>query len=288
MSENAGLMPGVIRRLEIVKTESFGVYLAEPGSGSETRIEEKVLLPIKQVPEDAAIGDELEVFLYRDSRDRLIATVNRPLLFCGSIAVLKVKEVNSSAGAFLDMGLERDLLLPFAEQTARVRAGDEVPVTMYLDKSSRLAATMKIYPYLRTDSPYRTGDEVTGVVYDISRDFGIYVEVDELYSARIPARENMHDLKVGDRVRARVTRVLPDGKLDISVGGSFAEKQDDNMRLVMDALEKAGGELMLSDRSDPELIRDRLHISKASFKKAIGSLYKQRLIAIEPDRIRKL
>ena len=173
--------------LTVVKKVEFGVYL-----GSD---KEKVLLPAKQVPAGVEPGDPVEVFLYRDSSDRLIATTNEPKITLGELKVLTVVDTGKF-GAFLDWGLEKDLLLPFKEQTAEVKKGDSCLVSLYEDKSGRLCATMKVYPLLRTDSPYKKEDQVTGIVYDTSREFGVFVAVDDQYSARIPKKEVYGNLTV--------------------------------------------------------------------------------------------
>ena len=164
----------------------------------------------KKVLEGTKIGDELEVFLYKDSEDRLIATTSRPKVTLGETAVLEVKEV-SKIGAFLDMGLEKDLLLPFKEKTHQVRKGEKCLVALYVDKSKRLAATMKAYQYLRCDSPYHTGDEADGFVFEINPDMGAFVAVDGIYQGMIPKKELFSGYKVGDEIRVRVTRVRGDG-----------------------------------------------------------------------------
>ena len=187
--------------LRVVKLVDFGVYL-----GSE---EEKVLLPKKQVPEGTRIGDELEVFLYKDSSDRLIATTAEPALTLGGVAALTVADTGR-VGAFLEWGLEKDLLLPFKEQTAKVENGDKVLVALYVDKSRRLCATMKVYDRLQKDSPYKKDDHVSGTVYESSDNFGVFVAVDNRYSALIPKREAFGSLKVGDKVQARVVKVHED------------------------------------------------------------------------------
>ena len=165
----------------MLKQVDFGVYLGEEAS------EERVLLPKKQVPEGVQIGDEMEVFLYRDSEDRLIATTAKPKLTLGGTAKLTVKEV-ARIGAFLDWGLEKDLLLPFRQQTRRVRAGEECLVGLYTDKSDRLCATMNVYDYLKKDSPYQKDDQVSGTVYQISQNFRLFDALDDCYSRLIPVR----------------------------------------------------------------------------------------------------
>ena len=174
---------GKRQTLKIVKRTDFGVYLAEEGAE-----EERVLLPKKEVPEHAVIGDELNVFLYKDSKDRLIATTRQPKLELGQVGMLKVKEV-AKIGAFLDWGLEKDILLPFKQQTRKVRDGEECLAALYVDKSGRLCATMNVYEYLQTDSPYKKDDHVTGTIYQISERFGVFVAVDNRYSGLIPQKE---------------------------------------------------------------------------------------------------
>lgn len=171
---------GEKQELVIVKKVEFGVYLAV----SFEEAAEHVLLPVKQVPEDSEVGDKLEVFVYRDSKDRIIATVNEPLLCMGKVAELTVVTVGRF-GAFLDWGLEKDLLLPFREQRGVVKPGGKVLVSLYIDKSSRLCATMNVYASLRTDSPYQAEDRVRGRVYELSDNFGAFVAVDNLYSGLI-------------------------------------------------------------------------------------------------------
>ena len=202
---------GEIQTLQIVKKVEFGVYV---GDGGNT--EERVLLPKKQVPQQAQVGDEIEVLVYRDSKDRLIATTTKPMLTLGKVAVLQVAQVGK-IGAFLDWGLEKDLLLPFKEQTRKVTAGEKCLVALYIDKSNRLCATMNVYPYLETDSPYHKDDKVKGTVYEISRNFGAFVAVDDRYSGLIAQKELYGTVRIGDTVTARVTGVKEDGKLDLSI-----------------------------------------------------------------------
>lgn len=272
---------GKKQKLSIVKKVEFGAYL-----GSE---EEKVLLPIKQVPEGAGIGDELEVFIYKDSKDRLIATTNEPKITLGEIAVLQVADV-SKIGAFLNWGLEKDLLLPFKEQTTRVAPGDECLVALYIDKSQRLCATMKVYNYLRKDSPYGKEQDVTGRVYEISDNFGAFVAVDNQYSGLIPKKQlyGEQSLRVGDVVSARVTAVKADGKLDLSVRKKAYLQMDEDAEKLLQIMDSFDGVLPFSDKANPEVIRRETGMSKNEFKRAVGRLYKERRIEIGEKFIRKL
>lgn len=258
--------------LTVVKKVDFGVYL-----GSD---EERVLLPKKQVPAGVEVGDPIEVFLYKDSSDRMIATTNEPKLTVGGLAVLDVVDVGR-VGAFLDWGLEKDLLLPFKEQTTKVEKGDRCLVSLYIDKSGRLCATMKVYPLLRTDSPYKKDDMVTGTVYETSREFGVFVAVDNRYSALIPRREVYGRMYVGQQVEARVAAVKADGKLDLSVRGKIPEQMDKDAQSVMERIMNNGGALAFTDKADPEHIKAELGMSKAAFKRAVGRLLKQGRITID-------
>lgn len=270
--------------LTIVKKVDFGVYLAKE---QEADPEEKVLLPRKEVPENVQPGDEIEVFLYRDSKDRMIATVRQPKLSLGEVAVLRVKE-NGKIGAFLDWGLEKDLLLPFREQVRKVRPGEECLVALYLDKSKRLCATMKVYHYLRTDSPYEKDQKVTGTLYEISDNFGAFVAVDNCYSALIPKKEPLGNARVGDTVEARVTEVLKDGKLSLSLREKAYIQMNEDARKLLKLLEEQGGELPVGDKSSPEKIKELTGMSKNEFKRAAGNLYKQRLIQVEEHQLYQL
>lgn len=270
--------------LTIVKKVDFGVYLAKE---QEADPEEKVLLPRKEVPENAQPGDEIEVFLYRDSKDRMIATVRQPKLSLGEVAVLRVKE-NGKIGAFLDWGLEKDLLLPFREQVRKVRPGEECLVALYLDKSKRLCATMKVYHYLRTDSPYEKDQKVTGTLYEISDNFGAFVAVDNCYSALIPKKEPLGNARVGDTVEARVTEVLKDGKLSLSLREKAYIQMNEDVRKLLKLLEEQGGELPVGDKSSPEKIKELTGMSKNEFKRAAGNLYKQRLVQVEEHQLYQL
>lgn len=261
--------------LTVVKVVDFGVYLGND--------EERVLLPKKQVPEGIEAGDPVEVFLYKDSSDRMIATTNEPKITLGQLAVLEVADVGR-IGAFLDWGLEKDLLLPFKEQTVKVEKGDRCLVSLYVDKSGRLCATMKVYPLLQTDSPYKKNDMVRGTVYEISREFGVFVAVDNKYSALIPRREVYGRMFIGQQIEARVTDVKADGKLDLSVRGRIPEQMDEDARIIMERISKNGGFLPFTDKAEPERIKAEFGMSKAAFKRAVGRLLKQDRITIDENQ----
>lgn len=274
---------GEKQRLLVIKRVEFGIYLAEY-EDDETR----VLLPAKQVPENTRVGDELEVFLYKDSKDRLIATTNEPYLMLGQTAVLKVLEVGK-IGAFLDWGLEKDLFLPFKEMTAKVQPEDEILVTLYIDKSRRLCATMKgIYDLLEKDSSYEKGMNVSGRVYEFSDNFGTFVAVDDKYSAMIPAFEDCSHLRIGDVIEARITNVKPDGKLDLTLREKAYLQMDADAQKVLEVIDEYAGVLPFNDKASPEVIKREIQMSKNAFKRAVGHLYKERKIEITEKSIRKL
>lgn len=273
---------GKKQTLEVVKKVEFGVYLAEEQGSMD-----KVLLPKKQVPEGAEAGTQIEVFIYRDSKDRLIATTAVPKLTLGELAVLTVKEVGK-IGAFLDCGLEKDLFLPFKQQTRKVCTGDEVLVAMYIDKSNRLCATMNVYEYLKKESPYTKEDTVHGVIYEISKNFGAFVAVDNLYSALIPAKEFHGEYEIGDVVEARVTGVKPDGKLDLSIRRKAHLQMDEDAEYVMQVIDEFDGVLPFNDKVSPGIIQREFKMSKNAFKRAVGKLYKEGRIEITENRILKV
>ena len=274
---------GQYQKLTIVKKVEFGVYLAE-----EQDMEKRVLLPAKQVPENAKTGDELEVFLYKDSKDRMIATTNQPKITLGGLAVLRVAQVGK-IGAFLDWGLEKDLFLPYKEMTMKVQPEDEVLVTLYIDKSSRLCASMKkLYDLLSTDSPYKEGDHVEGRVYEFSDNFGTFVAVDDKYSAMIPRHEDTSKLRIGDVIEAKVTKVKPDGKLDVSLRDKAYLQMDEDAEKVMQVIEELAGVLPFGDKASPEVIKRETGLSKNAFKRAVGRLYKEHRVEITERSIRKV
>lgn len=264
--------------LDVVKETDFGIYL------SDADAQEKVLLPKKQIPQGIQVGDSIEVFIYRDSQDRLIATTNEPLLTLGNIANLKVKQV-TGIGAFLDWGLERDLLLPFGEQTVKVKEGDFCPVALYVDKSNRLCATMRIYGRLSAESPYKKDDKVQGVVYDIKENLGVFVAVDNRYFGLVPPPEVYKKFNIGEVVEGRVLEVRSDGKLNLSLRQKAYMQMDDDAALLIKELENNGGMLPFNDKSDPELIKQKFNMSKNAFKRAVGRLLKEGRIELGESSI---
>ncbi len=270
---------GEKQTLTMKRSVDFGVYLTDG--------KDEVLLPRKQVPDSLKKDDKIEVFLYKDSSDRIIATVNTPKVLLGEAVVLEVKDT-TKIGAFLDWGLEKDLFLPFKEQTGRIKKGDHILVALYVDKSQRLAATMKVYPYLKKNPPYRPDDRVEARIYEVSERFGAYAAVDDMYSGMIPPSENIADLMPGQTVKCRVVMVKEDGKLDLSLREKAYIQMDDDAAMVSELIDSYDGVLPFGDKASPELIKKETGLSKAAFKRAVGRLYKERLIEIGQDYIKKL
>ena len=319
---------GEIQELEMIKSTDFGVYLKEPGNTTDERIllpkaqvpktlktGDKISVFIYKDSDDRPIATTLTPKLTLsgievsrpgvnpiDESDALNSEltesnidqssiaqneVTQSKVALSKVALLQVKEV-TTIGAFLDWGLAKDLLLPFKEQTERVHTGEQVLVALYIDKSSRLCATMKVYEYLRLDSPYKKGDKVLGTVYEISSNFGAFVAVDNLYSGLIPQKELKRSLKPGDSVEARVTAVKEDGKLDLSLQEAIPVQIDSDAEIIYKLLKEAGGSLPYHDKTDPAIISEKFGLSKNAFKRAIGRLMKEQKIRITSEGIEAL
>ncbi|MCR4606011.1 MAG: S1 RNA-binding domain-containing protein [Eubacterium sp.] len=264
--------------LKVSRVSEHGAYLMLEKDGAP---DDEVLLPGSDYDRDPKTGDRIKVFIYKDSEDRPVATVHEPFIALGEVAELEVAEV-TSIGAFLNMGLTKDVLLPFKEQTRRVQPGERIPVALYVDKSERLAVTMHIYEYLDRDEEdvYQINDHVSGIVYEIIENFGAYVLVDGRYSAMIPKSELNGMVKVGDEVKARVRTKTDDGKLTLTLYEKKKVQMKDDAEKVFAKLEAAGGTLPFSDKTSPEIIKREFGMSKAAFKRALGRLYKEGRIAI--------
>ena len=304
---------GTRQILIIARRVSFGVYLKPADSRAEGRVSEnqkpttktveeketktgrtaaldEVLLPAKEVPEEAHIGDSLDVFLYKDSEDRPIATRRDPLIHLGETRRLTCSQI-TRAGAFMNWGLEKDVLLPYHEQTKKIKEGDTVLCALYLDKSKRLCVTMNVYPYLRTDSPYLKNMKVSGICYEDSDNFGMFVAVDDLYSALIPKKELTGNVQIGDEIQARVAAVKPDGKLELALREKAWIQMDKDAQVLLARMQQAGGVLLddkgnlLTESAEPEVIRQTLQMSKSSFKRAIGKLLKEDKICLSKEKI---
>ncbi|MEG1643428.1 MAG: S1-like domain-containing RNA-binding protein [Bacteroidales bacterium] len=269
---------GKYNKLKVVKELEFGLYLDGEALG-------EILLPRRYVPEDTKPGDELEVFLYFDSEDRIIATTLKPYATVGEFAYLDVASTNR-IGAFLDWGLPKDLLVPFREQRLEMQEGKYYIVYIYLDdESGRIAASAKIDKFLdNTPVEYSFNQQVDILIVQ-QTDLGFKVVVNNQHSGMIYTNEIFTTVNKGDRLKAYVKHIREDEKLDISLQELGYDGIDGLSRTVMQKIESAGGRLMLSDKSSSEEIAAIFGCSKKSYKKAIGALYKERIIKINPDSI---
>ena len=293
--------------LTVLRTSEHGVYLGKrERTGRETGSEaESVLLPKGQVPEGLKIGDEIPVFVYRDSEDRPIATVKRPYAEVGEFAYLTVKAV-TKLGAFLDWGLEKDLFLPYKEMEEPVKSGQNLMVRLYLDKSGRISASTKLYGHLsEAESPaaepssaFRKEDAFEGAVYRVNPEVGVFIAVSpkgerieagrafgKLFFGLLPPSEVFQKYRLGDKVSGRIMRVRTDGKLDLSLRKRAFLQLDSDGEKILNKIREYGGTLPFSESASPELIKRELQMSKAAFKNAVGHLYKKRMIRIGEKEI---
>ncbi|MBS3994760.1 MAG: S1 RNA-binding domain-containing protein [Alkaliphilus sp.] len=261
---------GKKQSLKIINFTSHGAFL----DGKTGKMIDNILLPSKEIPDGAKEGDVVEVFIYRDSQDRLIATTREPIGKVGELVYLKVLEI-TDIGAFLDWGLEKDLFLPFAEQKFKVQVGRSYLVAIYVDKSGRLSATTDIDKYLENTSPYEKVDRVKGTVYRVDSEMGAFVAVDNKYKGLIHKSEYFHEIRNGDQIEARIVKIREDGKLDLSTRSEAYKQMHTDAEQILQRLQGGNGFLPLNDKSKPETIKNKLNMSKASFKRAIGALLKE-------------
>lgn len=272
---------GDYNKLLVARETSVGLFL-------ENEMEESVLLPTKWVPEGTNIGDELEVFLYLDSEERLIATTLQPKITVNKFAYLRVKQV-SDFGAFLDWGMEKDLLVPFIEQEKRMVDGQKYLVYMYEDEmTGRLTASSRYTSYVeKEDIELQEGQKVE-IIVAYPSDLGFNVVINNKYLGLIYKNEIFKSLRIGDKSEAYVKTLREDNKVDVILEKQGYAQVEPNAHKILLLLRKHEGFLDLNDRSNPEEIVRRLEMSKKAFKKAIGTLYRQKMIRLEEDGIHLL
>lgn len=270
---------GSYNTLKIVKRVAFGLYLDGEEAG-------EILIPTRYVPENAQIGDFLDVFVYTDGEDRPIATTQAPLAVVGDIKALKVKAVGSY-GAFLEWGIMKDLFLPFSEQTADVDEQDTVVVALYLDsKTNRVVATMKWERFLdKSIQPTFAKEEEVQVLVASKTELGYKVLINNKFVGLIYKNEVFKPLCIGDTMRAYIHRVRQDGKIDVRLNRSGYEAIEGEAARLLQLLEKMGGFLPTTDKSPAETIYEVCGMSKKTYKKAVGELYKKRLIVLKTNGI---
>lgn len=272
---------GKVQTLTIERITPIGAYLSD---GFDTT--DVVLLPEKEVAKNVQAGDQIEVFVYRDSKDRLISTTREPKIQLGEFAALKVADV-TKVGAFLDWGLEKDLLLPYNEQTVKVQKGRDYLVNLYTDKSDRLCATMKIYPLLKVGAPYKMGDWIEGYVYQINPEIGAFVAIDNLYHGLILIKDANSDIHCGEKIHARVSEIRNDGKLVLSPNKKAYKEIPKDAVVILTKLNESQGFLPYNDKTEAFIIKKEFDMSKSSFKRAVGKLLKEKKIRITERGIEK-
>ena len=269
---------GEYNTLEIIREAEQGLYLANPEG-------EEVLLPNRYVPKEFKIWDKMDVFVYLDNEERPVATTDKPYVTKGDFAVLRCSEV-APFGAFLDWGLVKELFCPFKEQAFKMKKGGWYLIHCYLDEeTNRLVASSKTNRFLNNKELSVQQFEEVDIIISHPSDFGMNVIVNKIHSGLIFNDDIYQDLSVGDRMKGTVKKIRPGNKLDITLGKIGYKSIEPNADAIMHELEDNGGFLKLTDKSSPDEIKDVLQMSKKNFKKAIGSLYKQRLIEIKDDGI---
>lgn len=273
---------GKYAHLRIKKILKQGAYLTNSDDNTE------ILLPKKYIPQNAYIDDEIEVFIYRDSEDKLIATTEKPYAIVGEFAYLKAKSIEKY-GAFLDWGLKKDLLLPFREQSEKIETGKRYLVRIYVDKlTDRIVATQHINKFLRNNTENLSVGDKTDILICHKTQLGYKVIVNNLYWGMIYFNQIFRDIRTGERTQAWITKIREDGYIDLSLQKSGMDEINDVEEKIMKKLRENGGILPLSDNSKPDEIYLELEISKKVFKKTIGKLFKEKKIFIDENEIRLL
>ncbi len=269
---------GKQNRLIVLRNTSVGLYLGDQEG-------QDILLPIKYIPEGVDINDEIEVFVYRDSEDRLIATTLEPRIQLNGFASLRVKDVNDF-GAFLDWGLEKDLMVPYREQMNRMRVGQYQIVYLYVDETTgRLAASNKLDRFLDEEPIGLNEGQKVDLLIWTETDLGYNVVINQKYKGLLYKNQIFSVVEPGDEVIGYIKHIREDNKIDVSLQQQGFVAIEANAQIVLDVLKKNNGFLPLTDNSSPEEIMDQMQMSKKTFKKAIGTLYKQRLIELQDKGI---
>ncbi|MGH4052405.1 MAG: CvfB family protein [Clostridium sp.] len=273
---------GDLNNLTVVRRADFGYYL---GAGTDNTNDD-VLLPMKStLGRGLKIDDEVEAFIYRDSSDRLIATLKKPLAKVGDLAYLKVVDM-TTIGSFVEIGLERDILVPFKEENYKLETGRKYLFYIYLDKTGRLAATTFIDEYLYDTDLYDIDDEVEGTVYGIQTNGTLMLAVDDIYRAVILKNENYDSVTPGDKLKVRVQKYYEDGKMDVTARKPRLEERDVVEEQILEYLNKSNGFMAFNDKSSPDDIKKTFKTSKNAFKRALGGLMKSRLIVQDEEGTR--
>jgi predicted RNA-binding protein (virulence factor B family) len=269
---------GKLNTLKVTKRSEYGAFLDGDKDG-------EILLPKRYVPAQCEPGDEIEVFIHFDSEDRLVATTDKPLAMVGEFAHLRIKAIEE-VGAFLDWGLPKDLFLPFAEQSRALRVGQDVVVYLYLDKSDRISASMRLERNIdKTPGDYKEGQAVD-LFIAAETDLGFKAVINGRHWGVLYANEVFQDLRHGDKIKGFIKKLRPDGKIDLSLLQEGSKSSGDIGEQILKKLAKENGYLPVNDKAAAEIIYDLFGVSKKKYKMAIGGLYKKRLITIDEDGIR--
>ena len=273
----------------MLKTSEVGAFVEAPSDivngafGRKLSDSNTVLLPFSEQIGRPERGDFVKVHFYEDKGGRLTATMRTPILKDGEVGILTVAAV-TSIGAFLDNGVPKQVLLPFKEQIVSPKEGDEVLVWLYSDKSGRQAATMRVYGHLDKHSPYKEDDRVTGFVYEINPKLGVFVAVDNKYYGLVPMSETFKEYEYGDEVEARVAKVREDGKLDLLIRDKLYKTVNEDADVILYELRRNNGFLPYGDRADAAFIEETYAMSKNQFKRALGHLYKNRIVELDREK----
>lgn len=275
---------GRINVLRVVKRLPFGAYLS-PGSNKKAFDVEEILLPKRYEPEGLKVDDLIKVFIYFDSEDRIIATTDTPLAQVGECAFLKVVDVNK-VGAFLDMGLMKDLFVPYAEQEVPMKVGEFYVVHLYLDEySGRIMASSKLDKFLLEESHYHKAGQAVELQIFAKTDLGYKAVIGNTYQGLLYDNEIFQRIEVGDKLNGYIQTLRTDKKIDLSLQLASESTRGDLANQILDLLKEQGGSINLTDKSSPEAIQKQFKVSKKSYKKALGALYKRKQIVIEADKI---
>lgn len=265
---------GEINKLKVVRIAEIGYYL----DGKTDNTSDDILLPTKSaLGNELQVEDEVEAFIYRDSKDRIIATMKNPLAQIGEIAYLEVVD-NSKVGAFISIGLERDVLVPFKEIKYKLEVGKKYLFYLYLDKTNRLAATTNIDKYLHDTNSYNIGEEVEGTIYGFQTNETAMIALENIYRGVILKNEYYNDLEAGETIKVRVKRYYEEGQVGVTSRKSRLVEKEDLETVILDYLKKNNGSMKLNDKSSPEDIQSTFNTSKNAFKRALGGLMKRNLI----------
>ena len=271
---------GKIQKAYVNRLSEYGAYMSDEING-----ESEILLPNKFKPEAIKVNDEMNVFIYHDSEQRLTATNQKPILQVGEIGFLKcVGKIKS--GFFLNNGIDKDVFLPYGEAKEDLIEGRKYLVMLLLDENGHIASTMKVYNHLEDQGQYEMNQQVNGIVYEIKEEMGAFVAVENKFHGLIPKHELYNEIKVGATIEARITKVREDGKLNLSIKQKSSVQIFDDVEVVLQAMNENNGVLLLNDASDPELIKLKLNLSKRAFKRAVGKLLKEKKIELFEEGIK--